>query len=99
MNQDTWRMRRRFMIVAVAFCMGVIAYVLARDLQSSSAETAVNMAFIIIGTTVSSYVFGAAWEDINKRKTKSIRGLGPRRRNDDEHEPRNRRDEEDVTFD
>lgn len=68
MKEDGWRFRRRFMIVTVAFCKAVIVYVLVSDLESASAETAVNMAFLIIGTTVSSYVFGAAWEDINKHK-------------------------------
>lgn len=72
MKKDGWIIRRRVMFCALAFCKGVIVYVLAFNLQSSSAEIAVNMAFIIIGTIVSSYVFGAAWEDINVRKTKAF---------------------------
>ena len=86
MEKDTWRMRRRFMLATVAFCKGVIMYVLIRDLQSAVAETAVNMSYFIVGTTVSSYVFGAAWEDINKRKTKRFprhSGIDNERANND----------------
>jgi hypothetical protein len=45
------------------FCKLVIAYVLYNDMDSESAQTAVNMAFIIMGTSLSSYVFGAVYED------------------------------------
>lgn len=68
---DTWKKRRAFMLVTVAFCMAVIVFVLWRDMDTGAAETAVSMAFVIIGTTVASYVFGAAWEDIKNFQTAS----------------------------
>ena len=61
---DTWRKRRGFMFAVVVFCMAVIVFVLWTGAETSAAETAVSMAFVIIGTTVASYVFGATWEDI-----------------------------------
>ena len=56
------------MFATIAFCKIVIAYVLLRDMDSESAQTAINMSFVIIGTTVSSYVFGAVWQDVSLSK-------------------------------
>lgn len=71
MVKDTWRIRRTFMLVTIGFCMGVIVFVLWRNMETGAAETAVSMAFLIIGTTVASYVFGAAWEDIKNFQTRA----------------------------
>lgn len=84
MVKDHWRMRRRFMIATVVFCKAVIGYVLYNDMTSGSAETAISMAFLIIGSTVASYVFGAAWEDVNKHKRITPRGRSRMRYNNDD---------------
>ena len=65
----SWKNRRRFLITVIAFCMSVISYVLHYNLQSAVAETAVTMAFLIIGTSLGSYVFGAAWQDVSIAKS------------------------------
>lgn len=65
----TWRNRRRMLWGASLFCMGIIAYVIHKELDSKVAETAVTMAFFCLGSLVGSYVFGAAWQDINIVKT------------------------------
>lgn len=62
-----WAQRRRFMLATVGFCMATIGYCLWNGLESRVAETAVQMSFLIIGTTVSSYVFGAVWQDISMK--------------------------------
>jgi len=67
----SWTVRRRFMFIVIAFCMGVVSYCLWQNLESRVAETAVMSAFFVIGTTIGSYVFGAAWQDIS-----SIRRTG-----------------------
>ena len=54
------------MFVIVAFCMGTIIYCLWNDSDTEVAQSAVSMAFVIIGTTIASYVFGAAWQDISQ---------------------------------
>ena len=48
--------------------MGVVIAVLALDLEGETAETAVSQAFLLLGAVVGSYVFGAAWDDRNKRQ-------------------------------
>ena len=64
MTQPSWTNRRRFMIITIGFCMLNIGYVLYKELDTEAARTVVSMAFTVIGTTVASYVFGAAWQDI-----------------------------------
>ena len=61
---DTWRFRRRFMLSTVLFCMGTILYILVKGIETAPAETAMSMAFFVLASTVSSYVFGAAWEQV-----------------------------------
>lgn len=61
----SWTKRRRFMYLVAAFCALVIGYVLWNDMTSSVAETAVAFSFICLGGIVGSYVFGAAWQDVN----------------------------------
>lgn len=65
---DTWRIRRRLMFLVMAFCVLAITYVLLGGLDTEAAQTAVSMSFVTIMGVTSSYVFGAAWDDINKRK-------------------------------
>jgi hypothetical protein len=63
-----WKIRRRFMFGVSLFSMWAIAYVLMRGSDTRSAETAVEMAFLCLTGIVSSYVFGATWENIHRMK-------------------------------
>lgn len=67
---NSWKRRRRFMVAVIGFCMGCVAYVLGMNMDSESAQTAVSMSFVVIGSTIGSYVFGATWDDSNTRKPK-----------------------------
>lgn len=69
----SWAIRRRFMFVVTAFCMATIGYVLGHDMRSRVAETAVASSFLVLGSTIASYVFGATWDDHNARRDKSRR--------------------------
>lgn len=60
-----WARRRAFMFTIAAFCMGAIAYVLFKGLDTKPAEAAVTGGFLALLGMVGSYVFGATWEDIN----------------------------------
>ncbi len=64
-TQGSWKVRRRVMFTVLAFSMAVICYGLWKD--NKVAETAVTMAFTAIMATTGSYVFGATWDDKNKR--------------------------------
>ncbi len=62
----TWVVRRRFMMAVIGFCMGVIVWSLNSDRTDAIVDTALTMSFSIIGMTVGSYIFGAAWEKSKK---------------------------------
>lgn len=68
-NKSSWRVRRRFMLVISAFCMFIIFYILYKEINTTPAEAAMTMAFMCLISIISSYVFGATWEDITTRKT------------------------------
>ena len=66
--QDSWKFRRLFMLWQMLFCKLVIGYIIFNELTSRVAETAVDFAFVLMGTIVLAYVFGATWDDISKAK-------------------------------
>ena len=57
------------MYVCLAFCVGVISFILWKGRTDPVSEVAITMAFLTIGSIVGAYVFGAAWQDINHMKT------------------------------
>ncbi len=66
-TQPSWTNRRRVMWTVLLFCMACVGYILGFGGDTQVEQTAVSMAFVIIGSTVSSYVFGAVWEDTKLR--------------------------------
>jgi len=64
----SWKSRRKVMWTILLFSMATIAYSLSGMAPEQIAATAVTMGFGAITTILVSYVFGAAWEDINARK-------------------------------
>lgn len=73
-NEQPWNVRRKFMFVVSAFCMGVITYVLYKELNTAPAEAAVTMAFLTLTGIIGSYVFGAVWQDTSTEKN-NIRSM------------------------
>lgn len=67
------------MYLIAAFCVAVVSYVLIKDMDGAVAETAVTMSFLCLGSIAGSYIFGAAWQDVNHIKaTTSMRGASAR---------------------
>ncbi len=54
------------MAAIVTFCVIVIIYVLWDGSESVVADSAVIMSFVTILTTITSYIFASAWEDIHR---------------------------------
>lgn len=65
---DNWEVRRAFMLIQMLFCKLVIGYVLWNGMESRVAETAVDFSFVLMGTIILAYVFGASWQDIAMAK-------------------------------
>lgn len=69
-QHGSWRIRRLFMFIISAFCVGAVSYVLLNGSTGEVAETAVTMSFFTLMSIVGSYVFGAVWDDNNARSAK-----------------------------
>jgi hypothetical protein len=67
-NQDkpSWTVRRRIIFSTLLFCVLTVGYCLYKAEDLKIYETAITMSFILAGSTIGSYVFGAVWDD--KRK-------------------------------
>lgn len=63
----SWTYRRTFMFVVSAFCAAVILLALLVKPDAAVAGTAISFGFGTIGAIVGSYVFGAVWEDKNRK--------------------------------
>lgn len=74
--EGNWKHRRRFMWIVQAFCMYCINYVMRWGIDSRVNETIVMFAFMCMFGILGSYVFGAAWQDINISKSGN-RNRGP----------------------
>lgn len=70
--EDKWVKRRRRMDRFLIFCGATILIVLLGNAFGRIEEAVVNNTLMVLGgamtATIGSYVFGAAWEDINERK-------------------------------
>ena len=65
-----WTRRRRIIQWSLWFCAGVITYVVLFPGDAITAPTRGSIAQALIafsGSVVGSYVFGAIWDDANKR--------------------------------
>lgn len=68
---DTWPKRRLVIWAALIFLAEVIAICLWAAVQSGDAmliKSVSDNAFWLGGAVIGSYVFGAVWDDANKRK-------------------------------
>ncbi|MGI9251272.1 MAG: hypothetical protein ACR2PR_08750 [Pseudohongiellaceae bacterium] len=63
---DSWRYRRWAMAIICLFCAITIWITIIFLANNPLAGTIISMSFGIIGTTLTTYVFGAVWD--NKRK-------------------------------
>lgn len=64
----SWRIRRRIILGTLLFCAVVVLYsVLRADDTRAILETAVVSSFSLAGTVIGAYVFGAVWDDANRR--------------------------------
>ena len=48
--------------------MGVVIYVLIKGQDTQIGSTAITMSFILAGSVIGSYVFGAAYESVGMKK-------------------------------
>ena len=61
-TRPTWRNRNRMAWMTLAFCAGVIVYVVWRDSGSGVHEAVATMLIGLAGSVIGVYVAGAAYE-------------------------------------
>lgn len=65
-GKPSWRIRRRIVVSVLIYCSLIIAYMTIYGEDTELNRTISNGLIFLAGSTVSSYVFGAVWEDKNK---------------------------------
>lgn len=75
-DPNAWIVRRKIIIYSLIWLGMLITFVslyaLFKSRESSLQETIVIAAFTLFGSIVGSYVFGAIWDDKNKRSTPGV---------------------------
>lgn len=65
--RGSWRVRRRIIFLALAFCAACIVYSMVWQDRESIAEVVITNSFLTAGAIIGSYVFGAVWDDRQQR--------------------------------
>lgn len=76
MNRPSWRLRRRIIIATLAFCAGMVIWLVWRGEDTSLASTIANACFFLAGSVIGAYVFGATWDDANVMRTGGLAAYG-----------------------
>ena len=66
-TNKAWRYRRATMYAILIFSMAIVVLALYGKCDSAAASTAIKMAFGAITIVLSSYIFGATWDDKNRK--------------------------------
>lgn len=67
-EQPSWKNRRKVLFITLLFNMFCISYIMILGEDNNINEVIVMWSFILSGTCIGSYVFGATWQDINLHK-------------------------------
>lgn len=65
-QKPSWKVRRRIVHTTLLFCAGVVIYSLVMGPDTKAVEVAITMSYILAGSVIGSYVFGAVWDDKKK---------------------------------
>ncbi|MVA47316.1 hypothetical protein GOZ83_19875 [Agrobacterium vitis] len=66
--ERSWIYRRAAVFFALAFSAGIILALLIGGQDTMLARDLAQGAYLIMGSTIGTYVFGAEWSDKNKAK-------------------------------
>lgn len=67
----SWKIRRRVIVATLVFCASGVAYLIAAGEDTRLHETIASGLILLAGSTVGSYVFGAAWDDAQAGRERS----------------------------
>lgn len=70
--RNSWILRRRTMWLAMLFCAGVVAYIVVHQLDTVVSRSIVQSSFLLTGSCLVSYVFGAVWDNKPLSSSKKV---------------------------
>lgn len=62
-NNSRWKIRRRIVNVTLAFCAICLIYLIVYGKDTELNKTIANGLLFLAGSVISSYIFGATWDD------------------------------------
>lgn len=66
-GKPCWRVRRRIIIGILLFCGLTVGYMVLKGEDTELNRTIASSLILLAGSTVGSYVFGAVWDDKNRK--------------------------------
>lgn len=73
-QRPSWRVRRRIITATLLFCALEVGYLTLYGKDTKLHEAIVTGAFLLAGSVIGSYVFGAVWDDKkNNREARDSR--------------------------
>lgn len=73
--ETSWLWRRSVVLATLAFCGLIVGYIALSGPDDRVRETTVMALSALAGAVIGSYLFGAAWDDRNKRAA-SLQAVG-----------------------
>ena len=67
-QRPPWKIRRRIIYTTLLTCAVWVSYIMLFGDDREVNETIVSSAFILCGSVIGAYIFGAAWDDANVMK-------------------------------
>ena len=67
--RPSWKIRRTIIVVTLFFCALVILWLAFAGHDTSVNQSIASGLILLAGAVIGSYVFGAAWDDLNVMKT------------------------------
>lgn len=67
LNSKRWVIRRRIINLTLLFCASCVIYLMLKGDDTQLSQSIVNGAFLLAGSVIGSYIFGATWDDKNDR--------------------------------
>jgi predicted MFS family arabinose efflux permease len=64
-SRPPWKLRRRIITATLAFCAGMVIWLVWKGEDTNLAQTIANACFFLAGSVIGAYVFGAAYDDKN----------------------------------
>jgi hypothetical protein len=67
-GKPSWHIRRRIVASTLIYCAVMVGYITIYGGDTELNRTIANALIFLSGSTISSYVFGAVWEDKSKQR-------------------------------